>query len=131
MSWSTLLLRKQAVESIYSTTPPLVGVRLHEVRQHEDGPRVSLRFDLNDFPDKPPQKWLTSKFNRVQLTLMLIDVQDFTMKGWGTNNIGDIEIVAAGGGVNLVFDAPSVHIACSAGYLDIEGVSAYLNSELM
>lgn len=129
MSWTNLLGNKQPVESMYSTAPPLAEVRLHEVRQHQDGPRISMRIDLNAFPDKPPKKWIAGKLNRAQLTLVLIDVQSFQMNGWGLNNVGDLKLVESENGVNLQFISPSAQIECSARFLEVEEISGYFDSE--
>lgn len=129
MTWTNHLGNKLPVESIYSKAPSLVEVRLHEVRLHQDGPRISLRIDLNEFPDNPPQKWIVGKFNRAQLTLVLIDINDFRMTGWCLNNIGDLTLNDCDAGTNLKFTGKALRIDCTAKFLEVEKISGYCDSE--
>ena len=58
MSWIELLTEAQFLSSLYTdSAPSLEVVVLHEVRLLRDGPAVTLRFDLHDFPASPPSKW--------------------------------------------------------------------------
>jgi hypothetical protein len=118
------------MESIYSKAPSLCDVRLHEVRLHQDGPRVSVRVDLNQFPDMPPHKWILGKFNRAQLTLVLIDIRLFQMNGWELNNIGNLTIEKQGDDVRLIFGGESSRIDCSARFLEVEKLTGYFDSEV-
>lgn len=128
MTWVTHLGNKRPIESLYSKSPSLSEVRLHEVRLHQDGPRVSLRFDLNEFPDTPPRKWITGKFNRAQMTLVLVDIHDFQMNGWGLNNIGDLTLEEHGSGVCLRFVGQSARVDCYAQFVEVEKLSGYHDS---
>jgi|688.fasta_scaffold288525_2 hypothetical protein len=129
MTWIDYLGNKLAVDSVYSAAPSLVDVRLHEVRLHQDGPRVSLRLDLNDFPDNPPRKWVVGKFNRTQLTLVLIDISDFQMTGWSLNNIGDLTFDKCNVGIRVKFAGPSLRIECTARFIEVEKISGYCDSD--
>lgn len=129
MTWTNYLGNKLPVESIYSKIPLLNQLRLHEVRLHQDGPRVSLRFDLNEFPDKPPKKWVAGKFNRAQLTLVLIDIGSFRMSGWGLNNIGKLSLKDCDAGVCLQFSGQFMQIDCTGRFLEVEKISGYYDSE--
>ncbi len=129
MTWTNHLGNKLPVESLYSEPPLLDQLRLHEVRLHQDGPRISLRLDLNEFPDRPPKKWVAGKFNRIQLTLVLVDIDSFRMDGWDLNNIGDLSLKDCDAGVCLQFDGPTLQIDCTARFLEVEKISGYYDSE--
>ena len=129
MTWTNHLGNKLPVESIYSKAPSLDQLRLHEVRLHQDGPRISLRLDLNEFPDKPPKKWIAGKFNQAQLTLVLIDIDSFRMDGWGLSNIGELSLKDCDAGVHLQFNGASTQIDCTAQFLEVEKISGYYDSE--
>jgi len=129
MTWIDCLDNKLPVESFYAVAPSLTDVRLHEVRLHQDGPRVSLRIDLNDFPDNPPRKWAIGKFNRAQLTLVLIDIIDFQMTGWSLNNIGTFVLSSVSGGIHVKFIGHSLLIDCMARFIEAEKISGYNDSE--
>lgn len=128
MAWTELLGNKRSIESAYPVAPSLHNVRLHEVRLHEDGPRVSLRFDLDSFPDSPPRKWVDNGCNRVQLTLMLIELCDLQIRGWGLNNIGDLELEKHDNGIRLEFAGGQTRIVCLARFMEVEKLSAYCDS---
>ena len=130
MNWIDHLNNKLPIKSIYSLAPSLVNVRLHEVRLHQDGPRVSLRLDLNEFPDNPPRKWVAGKFNRAQLTLVLIGIDDFQMTGWNLNNIGELMIDGCSVGIHLKFSGPCLGINCTAQFVEVEKISGYFDSEV-
>lgn len=129
MSWTQHLGNKLPIEAVYSQTPSLRNVRLHEIRLHQDGPQVSLRLDLNEFPDKPPRRWTAEGFNRAQLTLVLIDVSKFEMEGWNRDNIGDLAIEERDGNVCLELVSESVRIVCCAKFLEVEKLSGYCDSD--
>lgn len=128
MTWIDCLGNKLPVNSVYSVAPPLADVRLHEVRLHQDGPRVSLRLDLNEFPENPPQKWAVGKFNRAQLTLVLIDITDFQMTGWSLNNIGELTLDKYSVGTRLKFTGQSLRIECTTRFIEVETISGYCDS---
>ena len=78
MSWISLLDDAQFLLSLYpDSVPSLEGAVLHEVKMLREGPVVSLRFDLPDFPANPPAKWSTQRFNVVQITVTGIGVRRF------------------------------------------------------
>ena len=129
MTWIDCLDNKLPVESFYSVAPLLTDVRLHEVRLHQDGPRVSLRIDLNEFPDNPPRKWVIGKFNRAQLTLVLIDIIDFQLTGWSLNNIGNFVLDSVSGGIQVKFIGHSLLIDCTARFIEAEKISGYYDPE--
>jgi hypothetical protein len=128
--WTKLLVNAKAIDAIYSEAPSLLKTRLHEVRLHQDGPRVSLRIELNDYPKHPPSKWVDDKCNRVQLTLMLIDVKSIEVYGWSENNLGDVEIHESSDGVNLKFRGESGKLECQAGFVDVDTIAAYCDMDL-
>ena len=126
--WTQYLGNPLPIKSVYSTVPSLENVRLQEIRLHQDGPRVSLRIDLNSFPENPPRKWIIAKFNRVQLTLILIDISELYLRGWSLNNIGDLNLVASDAGIAVVFDGESVKFECVARFVEVEKLSGYFDS---
>jgi Immunity protein 50 len=87
MSWYHQCVNPQAIDSLYSSAPPLERWELREVSILEDGPRVNLRADLSVFPDHPPQRW-HSDFTVAQITISLIGISDLSVTGWAQNNAG-------------------------------------------
>ncbi len=129
MSWVSFLSNSKPIESVYSEPPPLTDVRLHEVRLHQDGPRLSLRIELGSYPLDPPQHWLSAKCNRVQITLMVIGVTNLSLGGWSTDNVGDIEFGRDGHGLTLSLLRSQMQLACNGDFLEVEKLSAYRSSD--
>ena len=76
--WTDLLDDARPIHAIFGDAPPSIrGVGLHEVVVSRDGPSVSLRLDVAEFPASPPPKW--ARFNTVQLTLGASGVEAMTM----------------------------------------------------
>ena len=129
MDWIHCLGNAKPIESVYSVPPSLSNVRLHEIRFHQDGPRISLRFDLNEFPDQPPKKWVGGQFNRAQLTLVLIDIIDANISGWKLNNVGSIDLSKNEEEVRLTFEGEKQSVDLKARFVEVEKLSGYRDSE--
>jgi hypothetical protein len=125
MSWIASLENRLPVTSLYSVPPTLNEVRVFEIRLHQDGPRMSVRFDLNEFPDKPPSKWLLHKFNRVQLTLVFLDVHKLVIRGWSPNNIVNADIRRELDRIVLSLRGQGTEIDGVFSFADVEKISAY------
>lgn len=125
MTWTECLGNSLPITSIYPKIPSLNNVRLHEVRLHQDGPTVSLRFDLDSYPDNPPAKWVVGGYNRAQLTLMLIGVFSLQIQGWELDNIGHIALVRSNEVVRLEFAGGTTQIVCSSQFVEVEKISGY------
>ena len=80
------------IRNLFPVAPSLERLRVLEVTLHEDGPSVSLRCNLNDFPKQPPAKWIKAEANRVQITLSCFGVRRLKIDGWGTNNLVSIRM---------------------------------------
>ncbi|MCU6243896.1 immunity 50 family protein [Enterobacter asburiae] len=46
--------------------PSLYNVDIHDIVFHRDGPCISIRFNLRDYPSSPPKKWRLQKYNTIQ-----------------------------------------------------------------
>jgi Immunity protein 50 len=131
--WTQLLVDPRAVRAIFGETcPSLDGVELHEVVLDRDGPTVSLRFDLRDFPTDPPTKWREAGFNRVQVSLQAIGVRELDIRGLLTeptldlSTFRDCELVHVRGTtdgmlIDLAADFLAVTSDSVSAYLDLAG----------
>ena len=128
-NWLTLLVDPLPIRSIYGDfVPTLRSVNLHEVIIHRDGPKVVLRFDLADFPEFPPKKWNASKFNTVQVCLLMIGVKKLFISGFDRTCILDISIHKDDNDINLSAISDNVQISIISSFATIDKVSAYLKS---
>ncbi|HUG68650.1 MAG TPA: Imm50 family immunity protein [Pirellulaceae bacterium] len=132
MEWIHFLMDSRSVMSVFKRAPSLKGVRINELTLREDGPCMSLRIDLNEFPLTPPEKWKTQGANRVQLTLCFIDVSKLAIQGWGLDNVGDValEKVNDEADLQLSIEGSGIYIACCFKFLQMERISAYHDSSV-
>ncbi|MCG8417238.1 MAG: immunity 50 family protein [Proteobacteria bacterium] len=126
MSWIDALDNNYFLKTLYPTGAPILdALRLHEVQLHQDGPAISLRFDLNEYPAQPPAKWQAAKSNTVQVRLMGIGVREFVIHGWTSNNIGRLVIKDGTDSIILEFEADKCHMTAVFNHLRVDSVTAY------
>jgi hypothetical protein len=126
MSWINTLDDNRFLKTLFPNGAPLLdAIRLHEVQLHQDGPSVTLRLDLNEYPEEPPAKWLSTASNTVQIRLAGIGVEKFVIRGWASNNVGRLVIKGEARGVTIEFDAGECHMMANFDHLRIDSVTAY------
>jgi hypothetical protein len=130
MTWLDLVDRAEAIRAVFmEAEPSLDAVRLHEVVFHQDGPTVTLRFDLAEFPAIPPPKWLKAKHNTVQMKLALDVVSEVKLEGWTRNNVGKIELRPRWPkGFVVEFGSNSSKLMVICDFVRIDSISAYCDS---
>ncbi|ASW01025.1 Imm50 family immunity protein [Paraburkholderia aromaticivorans] len=80
--WTDFLVDKRKVTFIYGEDfPSLDKVNVHDVTFHRDGPTVTFRIDLRDYPLSPPKNWVENKFNTVQIQLSCSGVRYSSLQG--------------------------------------------------
>ncbi|MDP2269636.1 MAG: Imm50 family immunity protein [Archangium sp.] len=126
MDWIDSVGSAEFLRKLFPKAPSLHRVRILEVDLHQDGPRVLVRLDLNEFPEQAPDKWVQSNANKVQVRLMGVGVQDLEVRGWSANNIADIEILASGpDGVRFIATGAGFQLKGVFEHLAVDSVSAY------
>ncbi|WP_148873207.1 Imm50 family immunity protein [Serratia marcescens] len=101
--WTDYLIHSQAINAIYhGHGPTLKNVNIHEIIFNRDGPKISIRLNLNCYPKNPPKKWLAQKFNTTQITLSLMNIKEAQISGWvNTKYIADIEVDGVDDEINI------------------------------
>jgi hypothetical protein len=126
MSWIDLVDNNYFLRMLYpSGDPSLDAIQMHEIVLHQDGPTVSLRFNLNEYPATPPAKWRSAQANTVQLRIAGTGVRQLVLTGWSTTNIGQLTIMKASGVVVVEFDGGDSRLNASFDFLSVESVDAY------
>ncbi|WP_332630916.1 Imm50 family immunity protein [Citrobacter sp. ESBL3] len=130
-SWIDTLVDKKKLTSIFNDEEPsLYNVDIHDVIFHRDGPRISIRFNLRDYPSSPPKKWKIQKYNTVQLQLTAIDVKDVKLSGWSkTKYLVSLNVSMENGFVCIRAKDDVFELYIKASFLDVSSVSAYLRSK--
>ncbi|EOC1568903.1 hypothetical protein ACI1AR_004363 [Cronobacter dublinensis] len=126
-SWTDVLVDKSKVSSIFKEEEPsLCNIDIHEIIFHRDGPKITLRFNLENYPSDPPKKWVLQKFNTVQLQLTALDINEVKFSGWEKTNYNldlniskcdDLIVISARGEVFCLY--------IKASYLSVSSISAY------
>ncbi|WP_080671708.1 Imm50 family immunity protein [Salinispora cortesiana] len=125
-SWIDLLGKPDGIRAVYGEDlPTLSSVDLHELSLHRDGPLATLRFDLAEFPRRPPKKWADQGFNVVQVQLSLGGVQRLTVAGWEVNVTLDIEVERRGDVIYLRTLNGPVGVSIEARSLVLSRLSAH------
>ncbi|QDY40897.1 hypothetical protein D8B20_02815 [Candidatus Pantoea soli] len=114
--------------SIYGDcTPSLNNVDVHSVIFKRDGPTVSIKLNLNEYPTKPPKKWEVQKFNTVQIVLSFLGVKSINMSGWVyTNYSMNLVVSRKNELISLSAKKDDFEINLESGFVDIDSISAYL-----
>ncbi len=120
--WTTHLSNPEPLTSIFGTLPDLSSIHLIEIIL---GDSVELRFDIETFPDNPPEKW--SEFDTVQLTITLINPQNIQITNWQSPLKGTLTIQATDK-PQLHFQSSDCTIQCHIDMLYLQKISAYKNS---
>lgn len=125
-NWIELISNTASVRPIYGEIiPTLERVDLHEIVLHRDGPMVLLRFDLAEFPERPPSKWAASEFNRVQMKLLAAGVKELDISGLQTHCLLDLVISEDDSLIRIRADNGAVRLNIAAEEMLINGISAY------
>lgn len=128
MTWFSYVEGTDFLEILFPrAAPSLDEIILHEISLRRDGPIIVVRFDLNEYAEVPPKKWVDNGFNRVNITLMAIAVSSVSLFGWDNELVSSIElsemdehkyVELKGTSLNARFRCLELRIDKVSGYLD-------------
>jgi len=126
--WIEFIVNSQPIKSIYGDcTPSLNNVEVHSILFNRDGPTVSIKLNLNEYPTKPPKKWEIQKFNTVQIVLSFLGVKSVNMSGWVYTNYPMSLIVSKKNElISLSAKENEFEINLESSFVDLDSISAYL-----
>jgi hypothetical protein len=118
---------RQAICGPFGDDTPLPNpVDVFQVSLDREGPSIYLHFDLPSYPKRPPEKWAKQGFNRVQVTLGLVDTADLVVSGWSTKQVGDIQIAKnSEGRLRVQFSSAQFNMTATAMTAFVQKVSGY------
>ncbi|QEM82667.1 Imm50 family immunity protein [Halomonas binhaiensis] len=129
-SWVELLTESKKISSIFWSDPLLLeDVELHEINFHRDGPKVTLRMDLKNYPSNPPKKWRLNNYNTVQVHLEFLDIQSCTLENWTKTSYRlKLDINMESDLVSLSAASDDFKIKLKSKFLYVSDITAYQNS---
>jgi len=127
-NWMELIVNPQPMKSIYGNcVPSLNNVEVHSLVFHRDGPTLSIKLNLNEYPLRPPKKWEVQKFNTVQITLSFSDLKSVNMSGWiYTGYLMSLVVYKENGLILLNAKEKDFELKLEAKFMDVDSISAYL-----
>jgi hypothetical protein len=96
VAWYELAENPKAITSLFSRPESFDIVSLFAVELDREGPTVRARFNLEQFPDRPPKKWGGHDYNRAQVRLDFFGIESLVVSGWSTTNVCHFDVNPAG-----------------------------------
>jgi hypothetical protein len=125
MSWLEQVQQTQGVlEAFQGQVPNLDEVQIREVVV-EDLRVVRLRFDLGEFPENPPAKWVAGEANVAQVDLGLGDLTHLAITGALEPAIGSIAIGGTSAATEITAVVGAFQVEAAGGFAWIRRFSAY------
>ena len=85
-----------------------------------------MHADLNKFPTNPPKKWVIKKFNTAQITLQIIDIDQFRCDGlFIEQEKANLNIIKRGDRLAINLFTNNVYLSVAAGWLQIDKIEGY------
>jgi hypothetical protein len=128
MTWYQHAENPRYVTSLFPSLPYLQEILVFSVELDREGPRLRLRFNVEEFPDNPPAKW-APEFNQAQLTADFFDVDNLCIKDWGCDNKSRITATVAEGRRLILVQGEECLIRFSCHTFRIVSISGYWNSQ--
>ncbi|MGQ4388945.1 Imm50 family immunity protein [Streptomyces sp. SAS_270] len=87
------------LRELYDGDPPsLDSCSLFYVHLDERGDSVTLGFETERLPSKPPSEWRQKPFNMFEFHLVLVGVEALRVHGWGPAQAKEVGLVRRDGG---------------------------------
>ncbi len=95
-----------------------------------EGRNTRIDFDLKIWPDNPPEKWVSNKYNTVQVSLILGYCDEVHLKDWAMKNVGELRVKELGANIySFKFISSSgAYFSCTCDSLIISKISSYQNA---
>lgn len=135
LDWVPLLLvtgdSAGLLELYDGTPPPLDSCSLFYVHLDERGDSVTLGFETERLPPKPPSEWRQKPFNTFEFHLVFGGVKGLRVRGWGPAQAkevaligrdgGQVDVTLGGAGSGVEFRASSMSLGRTRVFLAARG----------
>ncbi|WP_369986720.1 Imm50 family immunity protein [Pseudomonas xanthosomatis] len=113
---------------IFSYQVPIGSIFLHAFNIDHLMSDASLRFDIPELPDLPPEKWAHQGFNTCQIGLTLLKVTRLSIQYNYSQKPFTLQITQAHTHYKVRVHNEDAEINLEAEYIMLNGPSVYLNS---
>jgi hypothetical protein len=129
MNLAEIALNPQGLQQVLGNDVRLDKINLIQILYDQDGPRVTVRLDLPDYPATPPEKWKSQGFNTVQLQISFIGVSCVSQSGWSNLNMVELTFTRdKAGHYTARIGGPGVSFEAKFAHLSIDRISAHKNT---
>lgn len=90
--WYEYVDKNRFLLNLYNSIPILANVGIHELKLSEEGDRLTLKFDMPQYADNPPKKWIEANYNRTIVELDFFCIKEICLNTVNRDYKGDIEI---------------------------------------
>jgi hypothetical protein len=125
--WANVLNNNSYIFKLYDNVPELNDVRISSILYGDEGDRVTIILDLPLYPDNPPSKWISSKFNTVVVEIDFFNIRDLCIKALNKYCICKISIVQANKYIELSVSG-DIEISLKSEVGLIQNIRAYYDS---
>lgn len=77
--WHELLDNNIFITKLYNQVPDLINIRIDQINILDECDKVSIFFDLPEYADNPPLKWIQSKYSSVVVNIDLFEIHEISM----------------------------------------------------
>ncbi|MFJ2685672.1 Imm50 family immunity protein [Pseudomonas sp. NPDC087342] len=116
---------------VFSKPISIKSIKLFTLKIDNNQPSLTMGFDIQDIPDKPPKKWANSTFNACRIGLDCSELSDLIIKNIPTREILNITITRHDDVFKICARSENSLIEFSTKFPRLCGPSVYLTETAM
>ena len=130
--WTEHVLNPKLIQGIFKNEKPsLKQIRMKEIAVIFGSDLLCrIHFDLKDFPVEAPLKWIQSKYNKVQMSLALLNTDIVHFSAHGGDIEGDLSIIFDKSYFTIEFrdNTNELIFSATSKWINIDKISGYISS---
>lgn len=130
-TWRHFTVNPEALATCFNQfDPDLSKVRLMKLELIEEGPTLSVKLGLDEYPSTPPVRWRSKRYNAVSLELQFMAVRSLRIEGILNNESVALSLQPIEDAmleIEITGNALSIHVVCQ--FARISHISPYLKQD--
>lgn len=90
--WYEFIDKNKFLLKLYNSIPLLLNVDIQQLDLSDYGSRITLKFNMPNYADNPPKKWIDANYNTAMIQLDFFCVRKINFKSSDRKYYGNIEI---------------------------------------